>query len=56
LFLKTQISSTKLQTNLKFEYPMTKTFKDGTLFRFLNFGHWDLFDIWDLIFEISISR
>jgi len=22
----------------------------------LNFGHWDFFDIWDLIFGISISR
>jgi len=27
-----------------------------TLFGFLNFGHWNLFDIWDLIFGISISQ
>jgi len=33
--------------NLVF-YPMTKTFKGKPLFRFLNFGYWDLFDIWDL--------
>ena len=35
---------------------MTKTFKGKPLFRFLNFGHWDLFDIWDLVFGISISQ
>jgi hypothetical protein len=27
-----------------------------TLFGFLNFGHWNLFDIWDLIFGISIGQ
>jgi len=26
------------------------------LFGFSNFGHWNLFDIWDLIFGISISQ
>jgi len=31
---------------------MTKTFHDETLFEFLNFGHWKLFDIWYLIFVI----
>ena len=31
---------------------MTKTFKDETMFGFSNFGHWDLLDIWDLIFGI----
>ncbi len=35
---------------------MTKTFKDETMFGFSNFGHWDLFDICDLIFGISISQ
>jgi len=49
-------SSTKLQTNLKFQYSMTKTFQNKTLFGFSNFGHWNLFDIWDLIFGISISQ
>jgi len=39
LWPKTQIPSTKLQTNYKFQYPMTKTYKDETLFGFLNFGH-----------------
>ncbi len=34
---------------------MTKTFKDKLLFKFSNFGHWDLFDIWDLVFGISIN-
>jgi len=45
LWLKSQITSTKLQTNppaiarheragLKFQYPMTKTFKDETLFEY----------------------
>ena len=33
---------------------MTKTFQDKTLFGFSNFGYWNLFDIWDLIFGISI--
>jgi len=26
------------------------------LFGFSNFGHWNLFDIWDLIFGISIRQ
>jgi len=26
------------------------------LFVILNFGHWNFFDIWDLIFGISISQ
>jgi hypothetical protein len=25
-------------------------------FVILNFGHWDLFDIWNLVFVISISQ
>jgi len=36
---KSQIPSTKLQINLKFQNPMTKTFQDETLFGFSNFGH-----------------
>jgi len=32
---------------------MTKTFKGKSLFRFSNFGYWDLFDIWVLVFGIS---
>jgi len=56
LCLKLQIPSTKLQTNLKFQYSMTKTFQDKRLFGFSNFGHWNLLDIWDLIFGISISQ
>jgi len=56
LCLKIQITSTKLQINLKFQYSMTKTFNDKTLFGFSNFGHWNLFDIWDLIFGISINQ
>jgi len=35
---------------------MTKTYLDEILFDFSNFGHWDLFDIWDLIFGISIRQ
>jgi len=35
---------------------MTETFKDETLFGISNFGHWDLFDIWDLLFGISLNR
>ncbi len=34
---------------------MTKSFQAETLFGFSNFGHWDLFVIWDLIFRISAS-
>jgi len=56
LFRKIQFSSTKLQINLKFQYPMTKTFQDKALFGFSNFVHWDLFDIWDLVFGISITQ
>jgi hypothetical protein len=39
--------------NHKFQYLMTKTFRNEMLFGFLNFGHWDFFDICDLIFVIS---
>jgi len=39
---KYQIPSTKLQTNLKFQYSMTKT---KNRFGISNFGHCDLFDI-----------
>ena len=35
---------------------MIKTFQDEPLFGFSNFGHWDLFDIWALIFGISKSQ
>jgi hypothetical protein len=52
LCLKSQIPSTKLQINFKFQYSMTKTFQDETLFGISNFGHWKLFDICDLIFVI----
>jgi hypothetical protein len=48
--VKYQIPSTKLQTNLKFQYPMTKT---QNRFGISNFGHCDLFDICDLLFGIS---
>jgi len=44
---KSQIPSTKLQINLKFQYSMTETFHDETLFGFLNFGHCDLFVFWN---------
>ena len=56
LRLKLQIPSTKLQINLKFQTSMTKTFQDKTSFGFSNFGHWKLFDICNLIFEISINQ
>jgi len=54
---KHQITNTmpKAGKNLKFQYS-TKTFQDKTLFGFSNFGHWNLFDIWDLIFGISIRQ
>jgi hypothetical protein len=35
---------------------MTKTFKDKPLFRYSNFGYWDLFDIWVLVFGILINN
>jgi len=56
LYLKIQIPSIKLQTNLNFQYSMTKTFQDEILFGFSNFGHWNLFDIWNLTFGILISE
>jgi len=56
LFLKPQIPSTTLQINLKFQYSISKNFQDKKLFGFSNFGHWNLFDIWDLIFGISITQ
>jgi len=37
--LKSQIPSTKLQINHKFQYSMTKTFQGETLFGFSNFSH-----------------
>jgi len=51
---KSQIPSTKLQINLKFQYSTRgasacaardQTFQDETLFGFSNFGHCYLFDI-----------
>jgi hypothetical protein len=48
--MKSQTPSTKLQTNLKFQYSMTKT---KNRFGISNFGHCDLFDICDLLFGIS---
>jgi len=36
---KIQIPGTKLQTNLKIQWSMTKTFQDETLFKFSNFDH-----------------
>ncbi|MDP2645742.1 MAG: hypothetical protein Q8P24_12450, partial [Desulfobacterales bacterium] len=56
LGLKLQIPSTKLQTNLKFQYSMTQTFQDGTSFGFWNLGHWKLFGICNLLFVISIIQ
>ena len=59
LCLKLQISSTKLQINFKFKYSMTKTLRTSPAcsgIEFSNFGHWDLFDIWDLIFGISVNQ
>ncbi len=56
LCLKSQITSTKSQINLKLQYSMTKTFQGETLFGFSNFGHWKLFVICNLIFGISINQ
>ena len=47
--MKSQISSTKSQTNFKFQYSMTKT---RNRFGISNFGHCDLFDICNLLFGI----
>jgi hypothetical protein len=40
----------------KFQWSMTKTFQDEKLSGFSNFGYWDLFDFWNLIFGISIGE
>ena len=44
--VKSKITSTKLQINLKFQHSMTKAFE------IWNLGHCYLFDIWDLLFGI----
>jgi hypothetical protein len=60
-FEKFQAPNSKSQTNLKFQYSMTKT--DGLRqemrlsltqrqFGILDLGHCDLFVIWDLLFGI----
>jgi len=51
--MKSQTPSTKLQTNLKFQYSMTKT---QNRFGISNFGHCDLFDICYLLFGISMPQ
>jgi hypothetical protein len=48
--MKSQTPSTKVQTNLKFQYSMTKT---QNRFGISNFGHCDLFVICYLLFGIS---
>jgi hypothetical protein len=45
LCLKSQIPSTKLQINLKFQYSMTKTFQDEKLFRISVIGNCLIFVI-----------
>jgi len=54
--VKFQIPSTKLQINHKFQCSIKKTFMDESFFGFSNFGHWNLFAIWNLIFGISSSE
>jgi hypothetical protein len=60
---KSQIPSTKLQINLKFQAPMTKTVSGGSLIAksswlnglkepCLEFEYWGLFEICDLRFGI----
>jgi len=54
LCLKSQIPSNKLQIKHKSQYSMTKTFRDERVwifFGFLNFGHWNFFDICYLEFQ-----
>jgi len=55
---KHQITNTmpKAGKNLKFQYSMTKTFQDKTLFGSSNFGYWNLIVIWALLFGISIRQ
>jgi hypothetical protein len=52
--IKSQISSTKLQTNSKSQYSITQTVTgiDSDSFGILNFGHWDLFEIRYLVLGI----
>jgi hypothetical protein len=52
LLYKSQIPSTKQQISSKYQ---TASNQQSFLW-ILNFGHWDFFVIWDLIFEISVSR
>jgi len=52
LYLKSQIPSTKLQINHKFQIS-NRSKAIVFLFVILNFGHCYLFVFWDLLFEIS---
>jgi hypothetical protein len=65
--LKSQIPSTKLQINLKFQITNSKPVQRAAqalaprerlffLFGILNFGHCYLSVFWDLLFGISISQ
>jgi hypothetical protein len=67
LCLKSQIPSTKLQINLKLQITNSKPVQRAAqvlaprerlffLFGILNFGHYYMFDFWDLLFGISISQ
>jgi len=49
-----KITNSKHQISNKPQIPIfnDQAFHDETLFGFLNFGHWKLFDICDLIFVI----
>ena len=49
---KHKIPNSKHQIPMKSQIPI---FNDKKRFGILNFGHWDLFVICDLLFEISIE-
>ena len=48
-----QKTSIKFQINSKFQFSMTKTISCRLAFGISNFGHLNLFAIWDLRFEYS---
>jgi len=49
-------NSAVLSKTLLWRSRLTKTFQEETLFGFWNFGHWDLFDIWNFNKSMNLQQ